>query len=174
MLAWVMLAGSAGCTAKIGDPCSRAFDCSLRGERQCDLSNRARSPDGKGECTIENCSFGGCPKEAVCIQAWSTEFLSVACDPDREDRESEDPLNPDGPLLEALDDCEPHQICLPEGLCADQASSRNSCRRECKRDSQCRNGYECVPTGIDGVYVAPDPADADRTIGAHICVPRED
>ena len=47
---------STACGAKIGDPCERAFDCSVTQNRQCDVSNADRDPNNEGECTIESCS----------------------------------------------------------------------------------------------------------------------
>jgi hypothetical protein len=164
-----LLALIAGCRDKIGDPCRRAFDCSPRGDRLCDLSNAPFDPQGKGECTIEGCSHGACPREAVCVKVYSSMFLSVACDPEREDLE---PIDADAPELGLVDECDPQEVCLPEGLCADELTARTSCRLECKKDSDCRGNYECVETGTGGVYVAPDPADPGGSSTARICVPR--
>lgn len=153
-----------GCQPKVGDPCKRAIDCGLRVIRQCDLSNASRDPKNQGECTVENCSYGVCPKEAVCVKVYPTEFLSIACDPETEDQS--------GAAGESSDACEPHEVCLPEGLCADEIRARTSCRRECNQDSDCRDNYECVGTGIDGIYVAPDPEDPTKQHTAKICVPK--
>jgi hypothetical protein len=159
-----LLLGLLGCQPKIGDPCRKSVDCGLRVVRQCDLSNSLRDPKGQGECTLENCSYGVCPKEAVCVKVYATEFLSIACDPELEDVSTDE--------QEGRDDCEPHEVCLPEGLCADEIRARTSCRRECKDDDNCRSNYQCVSTGIDGVYVAPDPEDPTKQHTAKICVPR--
>jgi hypothetical protein len=150
----------AGCTPDIGDPCKRALDCGIRVIRQCDVSNAARDPNREGECTVENCSYGVCPKEAVCVKVYGSEFLSVSCDPDLEDV-------PDG-----SNDCEPHEVCLPEGLCASEIRAKNSCRLECDNDKDCRDNYQCVSTGVGGVYVAPDPKNPNVQHTAKICVPR--
>jgi hypothetical protein len=158
------------CKDKIGDPCRRAFDCSPRGERQCDLSNSPFDNKREGECIIENCSLGSCPKEGICVKVYSSKFLSVACDPELEDV-SEDP---DQPALGIVDDCDPDEVCLPEGLCADEITARTSCRLECKKDSDCRKNYRCVEIGSDGVYVAPDPDAPTKFNTARICVPRAD
>ena len=155
------------CKNKIGDECLRAIDCSPRGERQCDLSNSPFDNKREGECTIENCSLGACPKEGICVKVYSSKFLSVACDPEAEDL-AEDPTNPD----HLVDDCDPDEICLPEGLCADEITARTSCRLECKKDSDCRGNYRCTEIGSDGVYVAPDPDDPTKFQTAKICVPR--
>jgi hypothetical protein len=156
----VMLASLAGCRAKIGDACRRSTDCSIRGDRTCDLSHQVDAagnevPGGQGECTIEGC--GSCPKEAACVKVYGSDFLTVACDPEREDRaiEGEGPDCIDG-VCPPRDDCDAREVCLPEGLCADEITARTSCRRRCKDDGDCRNGYECIRTGTRGVYGAPD------------------
>lgn len=165
LLVLALLALLPACRNKIGDPCKRAFDCSPRGERQCDLSNASFDPKREGECTIENCSLGACPREGICIKVYSSKFLSIACDPEREDIDVDDNGVP-------IDDCAPNEVCLHEGLCADEITARTSCRLECKRDGDCRDNYHCVEIGTDGVYVAPDPDDPTKYATAKICVPR--
>jgi hypothetical protein len=161
---WLVV-GLLGCQPKVGDPCKKSFDCGLRVVRQCDVSNAPRDPKREGECIVENCSYGACPKEAVCVKVYSTELLSVSCEPDLEDVSSFEGLA-------GRDDCLPHEVCLPEGLCADEVRARTSCRRQCNRDSDCRDNYECVSTGAGGVYMTPDPADPTRQLTDSICVPR--
>lgn len=180
------------CKAKIGDACERSTDCSLQGERICDLSHRVNdlgviTTAGKGECTIDGCGRGTCPKEAACIKTYGTDFLSVACDPDREDVAT---FCDEGPeLCEARgclpndgdasgnytcpprNDCDTNEVCLPEGLCADEITARTSCRRKCSSDRDCRNGYECRLTGTQGVYRAPDLDDYGNPSNVRICVP---
>jgi len=153
---------SGGCQPRVGDPCKRAIDCGLMVIRQCDVSNAPRDPRGEGECIVENCSFGVCPREAVCVKVYAAEFLSVSCDPELEDI----------PISNGRDDCAPHEVCLAEGLCAAEISARTSCRRECNKDSDCRDNYQCVTTGVAGVYVAPDPDAPTVGRNANICVPR--
>jgi hypothetical protein len=179
------LVALAGCKAKIGDPCTRSTDCSIQGDRLCDLSHRVNgdgvvAPNtGKGECTIEGCGADSCPKEAECVKVYGSDFLTVACDPAREDRAiliAEGEPNPytdctlDG-ACPPLDACEPREVCLPEGLCADEITARTSCRRRCKNDSECRNGYECRRAGSRGVYPAPDLDEPGETRDFKICVP---
>ena len=169
-----------GCNRKIGSPCRVSTDCSFRGERICDLSYRVDGngnpdPQGKGECTIEGCTPGSCPKEGACIQVFNTEFLSVACDPDCEDRRP----GGAGEHCDALDDpsiynrCTDQELCLPEGLCADVLSARVSCRKECNSDRNCRDGYECRQTGSNGVYVAFSPINPKSLPIETICMPIE-
>jgi len=182
------------CQPKIGDACKTARDCSIRGERQCDLSNAPQNKGGEfGECTIENCSFGSCPDEAICVKTYGSDFLTVACDPDREDiwtsceRGGDDPncicdeTNGAGDPIEEpgcdgqrvpLDDCLPNETCLPEGLCADEISARTSCRLECDSSSDCRKPYQCKRIGTNGIYVSPRPKNPTGVPTAKICVPR--
>lgn len=187
LLAQVVALGA--CQRKIGSACRVSTDCSFRGERICDLSylvdgNGNPDPNGKGECTIEGCTPGSCPKEGACIQVFNTEFLSVACDPDCEDRR---PVGPDDKISESdpqykcreLGDptiynrCTDQELCLPEGLCADLFSARVSCRKECNTDRGCRDGYECRQTGSNGVYVAFSPTNPHSMPIESICMPIE-
>jgi hypothetical protein len=92
-LAFALLALIAlpGCQRKIGAPCRVSTDCSIRGDRVCDLSHLVDGdgeydPKGKGECTIDGCNTTTCPREGTCVQVYGAEFLSVACDPELEDR----------------------------------------------------------------------------------------
>jgi hypothetical protein len=191
LAALALLAPGSGCRRKIGDPCIRSTDCSLQGERICDLSTRVnsagqRSPSGRGECTIEGCGRGSCPKEAECVKVYGADFLSVACDPGREDiatfcTESDEACAAAGCLPSAEDEsvyvcppidvCNPSEVCLAEGLCADEITARTSCRKECKNGDDCRAGYECRRTGSDGVYRAPDFENPDDRSEVKICMP---
>lgn len=165
-----LILGALGCRPEIGDPCKRSQDCGVYVVRQCDVSNVPRDPKAQGECILENCSYGGCPREAECVKVYSTELLSVACEPLLEDVPSY--TDQDGVAHDGRDDCLPHEVCLAEGLCADEVRARTSCRRACKNDRDCRDNYECVPTGAGGVYMVPDPEDPTRVLTESICVPR--
>jgi len=178
------------CKAKIGDECKRSTECSRTGERICDLSHRVNSQgvvslSGQGECTIEGCGRGSCPKEAECVRIYGSDFLTVSCEPSREDVARA--CDPDAEtcaddcvessqggsnlVCPPRDDCNSNEICLPEGLCADEITSRTSCRRECKDNGDCRNGYECKRTGSDGVYRVFDPKDPTDDSQVKICRP---
>lgn len=181
------------CQAKIGDACERSTDCSLRGERICDLSHRVNdqgviTPSGEGECTIDGCGRDTCPDEAACIKVYGTDFLAIACDPEREDIATfcDDTAeaceargcSTNGTNAESgsftcppRDDCGSNEVCLPEGLCADEITARTSCRRKCSSNRDCRNGYECRLTGTDGVYRAPDLDDVGNPSNVRICLP---
>ncbi len=151
-----------GCKSEIGDACKRSQDCSLQGERTCDLSyrideNGIERINGNGECTIDGCSRGSCPEEAACVKSYSSAFVSTTCDAS----------------LAAVgsSSCRPSEVCLPEGLCADELTARTSCRFVCENSSDCRPGYTCSETGSGGVYRAPDPSDPSNIKETRICVP---
>jgi hypothetical protein len=180
-----------GCKRRIGDACKRSTDCSLQGERICDLSTRVnsqgqRTPSGSGECTIEGCGRGTCPDVGACVKVYGSDFLSVACDPAREDiatfcesdataceaagcRPSQDDASVF--VCPPNDDCEINEVCLPEGLCADEITARTSCRKECKDGGDCRSGYECRRTGSSGVYQVPDLDHPENRDEIKICMP---
>ncbi len=70
------------------------------------------------------------------------------------------------------DDCLPTERCLDEGLCADANTTRTSCRRTCRDDADCREGYLCRQTGAGGVYAVPSVDDPTERRQESICVPR--
>jgi hypothetical protein len=53
---------AAGCSPSIGDPCNTALDCSISGERTCDLARPG------GACTVFACEPDTCPDDAVCVR----------------------------------------------------------------------------------------------------------
>lgn len=52
----------AGCAPSIGDGCSSATNCSVNGDRQCDLSQPG------GYCIVFDCQPDQCPNDAVCVR----------------------------------------------------------------------------------------------------------
>jgi hypothetical protein len=50
-----------GCKPDIGDKCTTSTDCSIAGERLCDLTQPG------GYCTIFNCEPNLCPEKSVCV-----------------------------------------------------------------------------------------------------------
>jgi hypothetical protein len=52
----------AGCPRHIGDGCSINTDCSLQGDRVCDITQLG------GYCTIPECSPDSCPDNAMCVE----------------------------------------------------------------------------------------------------------
>ncbi len=59
----LLLAGfaMAGCKEHIGDSCGTSTDCSVSGERQCDLAQPG------GYCTVFSCDADTCP-EGACVE----------------------------------------------------------------------------------------------------------
>ena len=51
-----------GCAPAIGDSCSTNLDCSVTGERVCDLARP------NGACTVLGCEADNCPDDAVCVR----------------------------------------------------------------------------------------------------------
>jgi len=155
---FVLCLALAGCDDKIGDSCDFNVDCSKMGERLCDRS----SPGGY--CTIENCNAESCPDEATCVAFYPITFLTRPCDPMQEDM-------PDC-TGEDCDRCTPDETCIVSGFCAPDASARRWCMFKCKKNSDCRDGYECRQTGLDGTErVAPldEPRTTDKV--ARFCAP---
>jgi hypothetical protein len=53
---------SGGCAPKLGDGCKSGQDCSVNGDRTCDVAQPG------GYCTIVDCSPGGCGDEGYCVR----------------------------------------------------------------------------------------------------------
>jgi hypothetical protein len=53
---------AAGCAPSIGDSCSNSTNCSVNGDRQCDLSQPG------GYCIVFDCQPDRCPNDAVCVR----------------------------------------------------------------------------------------------------------
>lgn len=51
-----------GCAPEIGDACETSVDCSVNGERICDIASN------NGYCTVQNCEEGTCPEDSVCVE----------------------------------------------------------------------------------------------------------
>ncbi|MFK7988165.1 MAG: hypothetical protein AB8I08_19245 [Sandaracinaceae bacterium] len=51
-----------GCAPSIGDSCGSSIDCSVNGDRTCDLTRPG------GACTIFSCEADNCPDDAVCVR----------------------------------------------------------------------------------------------------------
>ena len=56
------LTAAEGCQKSIGDTCTLSTDCSVQGDRTCDIS----MPNGY--CTVTPCDPGTCPDSADCVQ----------------------------------------------------------------------------------------------------------
>ena len=98
---------------------------------------------------MQGCRIGSCPEEAACIRFFPSAFLSVPCDPGREDAVD--------PLVVATDDCTADEICLAGGYCALRTQERRFCMKRCESGDDCRDGYECRKTGTRGAEAVPDP-----------------
>lgn len=53
---------SAGCAPQIGDSCDTSSNCSINGDRVCDIAQPG------GYCTIFSCQADNCPDDAVCVR----------------------------------------------------------------------------------------------------------
>lgn len=61
LLPLVVAAFAFACAKKIGDPCSLNSDCSINGDRVCDLAQPG------GYCTIPGCEPDACPTDSMCV-----------------------------------------------------------------------------------------------------------
>ena len=62
LLPLLLAALASACAPAIGDSCNAAFDCSINGDRQCDLARP------NGACTVFGCEADTCPDDAVCVR----------------------------------------------------------------------------------------------------------
>jgi len=53
---------ASACAPAVGDSCNTAFDCSVNGDRQCDLARP------NGACTVFSCEADTCPDDGVCVR----------------------------------------------------------------------------------------------------------
>lgn len=61
--AFVALAAQAsGCAPRIGDGCYSQTNCSINGDRVCDITQPG------GYCTVFDCSPDTCPDDSVCVR----------------------------------------------------------------------------------------------------------
>ena len=61
VLVFGSLWGGLGCKPKIGEDCATSVDCSISGDRLCDVTQPG------GYCTVFNCEPNNCPDESVCV-----------------------------------------------------------------------------------------------------------
>lgn len=134
-----------GCGKEIGDPCRTSIDCSINGDRTCDISQPG------GYCTVEGCDERSCPNESTCVRFFPTRFLEKACNVRLEDISVDAPDN----------DCRPEEVCLAAdgapagstaGVCAPRSTERRFCAKTCKSDGDCRGGYVCRAYFALGAY----------------------
>jgi hypothetical protein len=76
-----------------------------------------------------------------------------------------DPLAicPRGPT----NDCTADEICLDSGLCAPRSTEVRYCTRTCSSNSDCRSGYGCRTTGVEGAFLLSSTPCAQTAV----CVP---
>lgn len=53
--------GASACAPEIGDDCRSSIDCSIRGDRICDVAQPG------GYCTVQFCDPDTCPDDALCV-----------------------------------------------------------------------------------------------------------
>ncbi len=56
------MAMASGCSPRIGDGCSNPGNCSINGDRACDIAQPG------GYCTVIDCLPDRCPDNAVCVR----------------------------------------------------------------------------------------------------------
>ena len=80
---------ASACAPEIGDSCLTSADCSVNGDRICDVAQEG------GYCTIRDCEPGTCPDGAHCVEFRFTEerhattWCMAVCDGDSDCREDE-------------------------------------------------------------------------------------
>jgi hypothetical protein len=76
-----------------------------------------------------------------------------------------DPLAicPHGPT----NDCTADEICLDSGLCAPRSTEVRYCTLTCSSNNDCRSGYDCRPTGVEGAFLLSSTPCAQTAV----CVP---
>ena len=115
-----------GCAPQIGDSCGSSGDCSVNGDRICDIAQ----PDGY--CTVQACDPDTCPSEGTCVE-WrydpdrtSETYCMKRCSSDGDCRDGYlclaqtamqlvDPSNPDSTLARVIDldrDAETTKFCV--------------------------------------------------------------
>jgi hypothetical protein len=157
-----VLATSA-CTRRIGDACTTNVECSPLGDRFCDLA----SPSGY--CTVEGCDSSSCPDSAVCVRFFSLKVGDGAqCDSQRVAMTAADCANSSGCCVAGTPGCCKigeqclcsQEGCGTQGYCASESTERRWCMHACSNDGDCRDGYQCRPTGTNGslavTYLNPD------------------
>jgi hypothetical protein len=87
--AFVLVFASAfltACPRRIGDGCATSTECSINGDRFCDISALG------GYCTMVGCDSNTCPDNALCIEFYSDSnrlvrrFCMAACNSDSDCR----------------------------------------------------------------------------------------
>ncbi len=165
----------ASCGKKIGDSCQTPADCDPNGARICDLSQPGGYCTVQG-CDETTCpSEAACirffpvqfltkPCNPYCEDrqglsvpdAGSDAGMSVDAGalplcpglfaPAPANQPGNQAVCPNGPT----NDCTADEICLDAGLCAPRSTEARYCALVCSSNSDCRSGYVCRPTGVEG------------------------
>jgi hypothetical protein len=117
LLLLLLIACTGACAPRLGDGCERSADCSVQGDRICDLAQPG------GYCTIADCEPGGCGDEGVCVR-WQPDEPRVSrtwcmancdnCDRDRYACRSAAQLNEgrEAALVEVVDSKKSQRFCV--------------------------------------------------------------
>ncbi len=117
------------CGKKIGDACRVSDDCIEEDpSRTCDTSQPG------GYCTLMGCEERTCPDESVCMRFFPVDNAAT-CTPGRAPAESECAL------------LGRDYICLDTGVCVKRFSERRWCVLRCGDSGDCRDDYQCRPSG---------------------------
>ncbi|MCS6912890.1 MAG: hypothetical protein RMK29_05230 [Myxococcales bacterium] len=161
------------CSRVIGDACTQNVDCSIAGDRFCDIA----SPDGY--CTIEGCDHDTCPDGAVCVRFFTLMRGAPGCDPRTARLLRADCPPNDASCCRPGDGlcCAPGELCLcsdadcRRAYCASETSERRWCMRPCNDHGQCRQGYVCMYTGHSGAELVPRPGQTEAVAPVGFCAP---
>lgn len=114
----------AGCAPALGDSCGNSADCSVSGDRICDLAQPG------GYCTIDGCAADACPDEGVCVE-WrfapdrtARRFCMQTCESNSDCREEYSCLGTADPALAETEGAE-------DGMPLARVVDDNSARRFC-------------------------------------------
>lgn len=140
-LALLFLSGLA-CGRNIGDSCSSGADCDpTSGTRTCDLSQPG------GYCVLEGCDARSCPSDSMCVRIFPGAFLEKACSADTPCATDELCLSyAPAPGVDAGSSSATPVM----GYCARLNLEKRLCLRTCGGNGDCRGGYACYPTGVNG------------------------
>jgi hypothetical protein len=166
----------ASCGKKIGDACQTAADCDPNGARICDLSQPGGYCTILG-CDETTCPSEAACIRFFPVQ-YLTKPCNPYCE-DRQGLPVSDAGSDAGMSLDAgalplcpglfpqggsaaqaanqavcpdgpTNDCTADEICLDTGLCAPRSTEVRYCELVCSGNGDCRGGYVCRPSGIEG------------------------
>ena len=176
--ALVVALSVASCGNQIGDSCQTSTDCDPNGNRVCDLSQPGGYCTILG-CDETTCpSEAACirtfpvqfltrPCNPFCedrhglsvpdagtdagmsLDAGTLPLCPELYPQDAGGQLSGEAICPNGPT----NDCTADEICLDSGLCAPRSTEVRYCELVCSSNSDCRAGYVCRPTGVEGSFL---------------------